>query len=610
VRTVNHGRVQQRAGSGGGRAHVAAANNAARYENSGRMAMRGVFCLAALMAAAWSGAMAQTIPQQCQTKTPYVLKYPCIKFIKITNNSNKMLYPIVFSGAREADDWLRSLFGLDAQQIKKDKFATEYTYRSYVIEDEGMAPNTTVYVQVPFYSALVTNPDPTQKDQYVDWWNGGRVFLYDDAKQVRDDYKAPNQKLVTPATPGLAWCTSLNKAETACVAPHALNLFKAREGFPPTDLSQLTEYTFADAVTADGAPFPLFLNKVGYNISSVDQAYLPVAMEPLGNPTIPYIGTVVGLPKFRAKLRQFLADFPGWPVYEPYDENRPRIPGAYNVYASKVDLTKPGETIDQMDALYRKCIDDKEQSQVCTQYQAAFALLEANYAAFEKLDCHDPAIKFDEAQVIKRIYGWVSFNEGCGAGANSLRSTVGDKKLAVLEHGYITNMQYSKTEPLYNPYVSLIHDPKYLDMAAYAFSIDDAIGFQSYVGTGLILAYAGSGGLDNDTKLDLRDRVTVTLGAPGKGQAKWGAFGLCSNTANYGEFQNNFWALDFFPSKYPCRFTAAQTDGTLFQFVIRTAPQSPSGLTVACPANVSDPAWCAQAQVVGPQAVNAPPPTP
>ncbi len=40
------------------------------------------------------------------------------------------------------------------------------------------------------------------------------------------------------------------------------------------------EYTFADAVTKNGLPFTITLTGVGYNISSVDQVYLPVAMEP------------------------------------------------------------------------------------------------------------------------------------------------------------------------------------------------------------------------------------------------------------------------------------------------------------------------------------------
>jgi len=53
-----------------------------------------------------------------------------------------------------------------------------------------------------------------------------------------------------------------------------------KPGLPPTDRRQLMEYTFADAVTKNGLPFTITLTGVGYNISSVDQVYLPVAMEP------------------------------------------------------------------------------------------------------------------------------------------------------------------------------------------------------------------------------------------------------------------------------------------------------------------------------------------
>ena len=571
----------------------------------------GLYLASLLLLAGANAAMGQTLPKECQGRKAGELKAPCVKFIKITNNSKKeMLYPIIFSGARDEDNWLQSLFGLSAQQVTTDKFATKYTYRSYVIEDQGMAPGTTIYVQVPFYSQIAAKPDPTKKDQYADWWNGGRVFFYDDKKQIEADYTDPVQQLITPVTNGLQWCTALNAKATACLKPHPLKLFRAETGFPPYDRSQLTEYTFADAVTANGPPYPLFLNKVGYNISSVDQVYLPIAMEPLGNPTIPYIGTVVGLPEFRAKLEDFLVAFPGWPVYAPVKPGHPRIPGAYNVYAAKADLTPSGQTIADMNTLYRQCNTKTppDKTALCSQYQDVVALLQKNYDAFAKLPCHDPAIKFDEAQIIKRAYGWVPFNEGCGAGANSLKDTVGSTKLAALEAGYIHNMQYAATLPLYNPFVMLIHSHDYLDMAAYAFSIDDAIGFQSYIGTGLNIAYAGPGGLDNTQKLDLADRVTVTLGTPPKSLPQWSAYGLCSAKANYGQFQNGFFALDFFPSKYPCRFTAQKTDGSLYQFEIKTAPASPSGLSVSCPANVSNPAWCAGVYVPAGenQQINAP----
>ena len=118
-------------------------------------------------------------------------------------------------------------------------------------------------------------------------------------------------------------------------------------------------------------------------------------------------------------------------------------------------------------------------------------------------------------------------------------------------------------------------------------------------------------GLKGDVWHDFTlDRVTVTLGSPAKGDPKWGAFGICSGKPNYGQFENDFWSISFFPAVYPCRFTAADTAGNLFQFKINSGPQSPGGLKVSCPGDVSNPAWCASAQVVDTQQINAAKPLP
>src|SRR5574337_1303173 len=61
-----------------------------------------------------------------------------------------------------------------------------------------------------------------------------------------------------------------------CTTP--TKVFSSNVGLPSEDHAQLMEYTFGDAITANGAPYPMHLSNVGYNISSVDQVYLPVAM--------------------------------------------------------------------------------------------------------------------------------------------------------------------------------------------------------------------------------------------------------------------------------------------------------------------------------------------
>ena len=48
----------------------------------------------------------------------------------------------------------------------------------------------------------------------------------------------------------------------------------------------------------------------------VDSVYLPVAMEPLNNPLIPYIGSVMPPADFRKILKTWLDANPGWPTYK------------------------------------------------------------------------------------------------------------------------------------------------------------------------------------------------------------------------------------------------------------------------------------------------------
>src|SRR5882757_8082008 len=196
-----------------------------------------------------------------------------LKFIKIVNDSNVTLFPILYIGATDADDWMRAKFQVGPNALKTKTYARKLIYRSYVGDYgmqggkqvfKGMAPGATLYVQVPFYSKLVQKPDPALPDQYIDWWNGGRVFFYDVEKQVTADFEKDTAHKVTLLSAGVKSCDALNADETACVSTRNLPVFSATDGYPPTDLSQLIEYTFADAITANGAPYPLVYKKVGY----------------------------------------------------------------------------------------------------------------------------------------------------------------------------------------------------------------------------------------------------------------------------------------------------------------------------------------------------------
>ncbi len=527
------------------------------------------------------------------------------KQIKIFNNTNTVLYPIIYSGIRPVDDWLRAQFGVTDFAYK---FGTTKIYRFYVNDEFGIPPRGSATITIPFYSQLVGSPDGRNADQYIDWWNGGRILLYDQKSQIEADYKVDAKNPVAPIT-GTP-CATLdwpNKCK-------AVNVFSAADGLPDADRSQLLEYTFADAITAGGTlPYPIKLSGVGYNISSVDQVYLPVAMQPLGNKVVPYIGTVspVGdatTPNtFRYELQQFLKDYPGWPIYNPTNTGLPvRIPGAYNVFVAGFDPKSlllspnpPGASAQAMKALYDTCVTNNGTAALCTPYRQVIALFDKNYTDY--IDPNGPCKGSpitDAGQLqlakLQRLYGWVPFKTATCS--NDLLFTFGKEQFDILQAAYIKNLMYTP-DYSFNPYVKLIHDPKYLDMAAYAFSVDDAIGFQSYKGDGLIITVGGPSGLDNTTKLDKKKRVVVTLQVKNIGVAQWSSVGVCSQQADFTDVDPLHPSVEFYPTGYPCTFTAADLKGRLYQLVLQSGPTDSAGLTISC-TGVVDPNWCSQAQVV------------
>ncbi len=313
---------------------------------------------------------------------------PPMKWIKIINDSAITLFPIVQAGKVNTDQWLQSIANVPQSELCTRTYSTSKDYRLYIGNKAGLPPGTTIYVQLPFYSQSVPgkNLNGTTQDEYVDWWNGGRVLFYDVRSQIVADFDRDAAAEVKPVADTPVSCK--NFANGRCQAPMTTLRVLSGTGLPSTDLSQLMEFTFGDAITAKGAPYPFNLTNVGYNISSVDQVYLPVAMEPLGNPFIPYIGTTIKVVKFRGAMTSWLNTWQGWPIYKNSTPARPRIPGAYIALADKTDLTPPGAPVMDLTTLYQTCTRNAvNQSQVCITYRKVNDLFVTNYEKFQNLSC-------------------------------------------------------------------------------------------------------------------------------------------------------------------------------------------------------------------------------
>src|SRR5829696_6471567 len=132
--------------------------------------------LTALLFLSLTNATAQTVP----TKT--------ITFVN--NSSNHTFYPVIEAPIRLTppgpgvapvkDLWLQAQFNV--QDVATQVFNTTLLYRIYVNRDTGIPPGGSVTVTLPFYTQLLAADQSNLgkvDDQFVDWWNAMRVFIFD-----------------------------------------------------------------------------------------------------------------------------------------------------------------------------------------------------------------------------------------------------------------------------------------------------------------------------------------------------------------------------------------------------------------------------------------------
>lgn len=475
------------------------------------------------------------------------------KTITVHNNSqNSTIYPVVATSTNEVNEWIQGCFR------STELYPTKFVYKLYVNEGKGIPPNSSVTITLPLYSEL-------SKDQYITWWNGGRVVLADKDERLKgmEDTTMPMPRDVS--------CHGQN---TVC----ELSTYSSTVQFPENVYAQLSEYTFGDSIIPAKQTLRLLKpENVGYNISYVDHVYMPVAIGPKNNPYIGYSGSVQPLVNFRNQLSSFLANRSvgeGWPVYN-LDELK--LPGGYNIFAQRSGTLPPADRVPVkptegfppvltvLECIHGGCDEEQKKSlhfgkavqQIQNLWGSCVAWPGEDLSGYvtEAVTC--PTVLSDQLTVVKKffienhknylamysagkcegttpekpnfnywealmhIYGWVPFNEGCGSGANPLSETqIPEGNHAKIQPMYIHDLQYNhqrsevQTNPklLFNPYVQLIHDR--LEMNAYAFSVDDAVGFMSELGDGLIFTVGGPRGLPNEDQFDYAGGFSVAIGVP------------------------------------------------------------------------------------------------
>ena len=226
--------------------------------------------------------------------------------IEIHNNSDTYnIYPVLSTGGHLVDTWMQAAFQIPQAKLADYSYPTPNTFRFYLnpYRRWHFAPHGSITVTLPLYTQLVPSDqvNPKLNDQYIDWWNGGRISIYASPvstgappKALVADYTArPSQKLLSPVA---------NAAVPTCPAcQQPLQLFEDTDGeLPSNDPSQLIEYTLG-AIDMKADPYTLDVKNVDYDVSYVDNVYLPAAMEPYNNPVVGWIGTIQDIDSFKRR---------------------------------------------------------------------------------------------------------------------------------------------------------------------------------------------------------------------------------------------------------------------------------------------------------------------
>jgi hypothetical protein len=161
--------------------------------------------------------------------------------VKIFNNTPDLsIFPVFATATSETDEWLQAAFRVPRSKIAQLTFAHRFQYRMYIRPRVGIGPGEHVVLTLPLCSQLLGAPNGTRPDEYIDWWNAGRIYLYNHPvaagapPALTGNFEIDTPNIVAPLTPGPS-CAG-------CPMPFP-PIYRRLASELPDDPAQLTEYT-------------------------------------------------------------------------------------------------------------------------------------------------------------------------------------------------------------------------------------------------------------------------------------------------------------------------------------------------------------------------------
>jgi len=431
-----------------------------------------------------SASAQQTNPNPC----PFNPAVPCMTIKIFNDDPDHSIYPVITVGQKgpplAGDEWMQAWFQIKNKDLATHTFLTTVNYRIYVEpEGVGIEPGKNVTLIIPLYTQIVqtpTFPDTFLPNQYLEWWQGGRLELFANDKgkgppDVLKGFRTIRGQVEFRAfggvngggpTDGLPKCQG-------CLQP--LSYYLVNANFGSWEPFQLFEFTLGAKVDNTRKTLPddvrLTLNteNVDFDLSYVDDAHFAAAMGPFGNDQVGYVGTDKKIADVQKAINDFLklpenlcADGVSscWPQLGTpragKPTNPPKISAPLNIFQrlggsaqepppdvyplltrdewQKRQLWKPINLLRQNWNTYAKPSDRCPRSnQFCAALQDVRQLIVDNYNHYLKLfpPCTGSPITATEDDYLRHAYAWTPFieatraGEGCLNQENLLQNTPG-----------------------------------------------------------------------------------------------------------------------------------------------------------------------------------------
>lgn len=589
-----------------------------RGKSPHRVAFPALFS-ALILICAIGRAPAATVPP---SMTVVIINNSCAVGACPANQKPYDIYPVLSTGTSTPDKYMQAVLGVPSDQVDQFPYPKTNQYRLYINPTgSGIPPGGSITLTLPFYTQLVpgNQVNPKAPDQYIDWWGGGRIELFDgDATTgqppaaLTADYTGTNparakQVEVTSPVPGATLPVLAACKPEAC---QPLTIFKDPAGLTNNEPTQLTEYTLGalNFNVAPTEPYGLDVHNVDYDVSYVDATYMPVAMEPYNNNQVGYIGSIQAIDPFREAVEKFLAVYKGWPQFLD-DQKVPilKVPSPINLFAGltnptpRVDLATqpPWAPITALIEQWNTCTAGNGAAKICAPIRDVRKIIAANYQW-----CTGKAPANVEPLIIDHAYGWTPFKTDPDKPATPVSCPNDPSASHLLEDtpGYwaptgtpgqkdyakyqavkqeFDDLQYwpnhAAPDGAFDPYLVLIHGADYINTdRAYAYSVDDALGNMQVAGDGLIIAVGGAGGLPNPDKatppINIQFGYTTTPNA-----VNFVKYGVCTDTPD--KPVNPTFASFAISSTNPrkCPLSFLDSENRIYKVTIKQEPPFPLG---------------------------------